>query len=179
VGDDFTEEVTFSKPAPSSGSAIGGNSSGGAMSAEDAYENEKKYGKGGQVAPPMSNGAYGSGQGNLRGSAPAPSSGSFSSGAGTGAFARNRGTAGRGTEGAQQQQQVMQKGRGRELDRYRLQQAEQAESTIAQVCMSRRSVAMVWWSHSMATPISMSAVCGTMRLSESTKLYLCVACTAL
>lgn len=156
VGDDFTEEVTFSQPPSSSGSANAGNS-GGVLTAEDAYENDKKYGKGGRAPPPASGAAsYGGASSNLRGSAaPAPSSGvgTGSAASGTGAFARNRGTAGRSGDGGGAQQQQLQKGRGRELDRHRLQQAEQAESTIAQV----RSASCIL----LCTVLALCVLCST------------------
>jgi hypothetical protein len=141
VAEDFTEEVTFGEDhSGSDAGPIGGSKKAAVASTEDEYDNDKKYGKGKKQAAPSSgsggwtNTSTGASGGNLRGAAPSSASGPYSR-------AQYRGAAAGGATGAQQAQaQVQQKARGREVDRYRLQQAEQAESTIAQV----RAVHTVW-----------------------------------
>eukprot|EP00428_Durinskia_dybowskii_P073255 CAMPEP_0170400724 /NCGR_PEP_ID=MMETSP0117_2-20130122/24646_1 /TAXON_ID=400756 /ORGANISM="Durinskia baltica, Strain CSIRO CS-38" /LENGTH=385 /DNA_ID=CAMNT_0010657483 /DNA_START=63 /DNA_END=1220 /DNA_ORIENTATION=- len=109
VAEEFTEEVSFGSPPTSSSgmnagtTSIASASAGTGVSAEDDYDNKKKYGKLGQMStqPP------GSGKG--------PSSGSTSRSKLNTAFTAGLSHGGGG------------------YDRYRLQQAQQAESTIAQM----------------------------------------------
>ena len=110
-----------------------------AAAAEDAYESRKKYGKGGAVhhpsATPTGSAAWAGTSSSSSNSG--ASGGLYNRGKGDGAAAGGRsGFFGVGGGAGMQQQAQVQKGRGRELDRHRLQQAEQAESTIAQVCTS-------------------------------------------
>eukprot|EP01032_Pedospumella_encystans_P009180 gene9180-10834_t len=150
-GSQLTQHQYSTEPAPSSSDAsaeIGNNvpydapssqrnvAPASIDSAEDAYENDKKYGKTGPPSSGNSNSC-----GNLRGTGAAGGAGSgvFNRGAAktTGSAPNSTGSlrpVGGGFVGnsqAQTQQQVQRP--ASTYDRYRLQQAQQAESTVAQM----------------------------------------------